>query len=622
MALRILYWATPCLFCLWLYWHGLKAWFQQDDFAWLGLHLMVYDFKSLLSALFVPLAQGTIRPWSERVFFMVFVNIFGLDALPFRIAVFATMFAAIAMLMKTMNRLTGAAIAGFAAAILWIANSALGTPLSWTSAYNQILCSLFLLTAFYLFLRFTETGDKKFYIWQWIVFLLGFGALEINVVYPAIAALYALCCARRWFRHTLPMFAASAAYTLVHRAVAPKQTSSIYQMFFDSSIFTTLGKYLRWTVGAERVAEAEAQALWPYLAAEAITGAAVLVVLIWAVRRRQWLPLFFAGWFFIVLAPVLPLKNHISEYYLTIPSIGFAMLGGYAFAEAWKRPWQWRAAALAVALLYAYPSAWAARKQARYNYEGARRVKAFVSRVAYAHQRHPRKILLIRNMDSELFWNAFYSDPFRIFGLREIYLTADNEKLVEPFPEIGSISRYFLPDTAALNALKRDQAVVYEVAGERLRNITPVYSRLLASRADLQLAPRVELGQAAFETQLVEGWYGIEAGYRWMSRRGVLKLRGPETAREKLAISGSCPELHMQKGPLPLRVEVDRVRVGQHSITADSLSFTLRYPLPPQSVGKKSIEIAIEVDRTLSTPNDDRKMGVIITTVSLVKDPS
>ena len=30
---RPAYWIAPPLFCLAVYWLGLKAWFQQDDFA-------------------------------------------------------------------------------------------------------------------------------------------------------------------------------------------------------------------------------------------------------------------------------------------------------------------------------------------------------------------------------------------------------------------------------------------------------------------------------------------------------------------------------------------------------------------------------------------------------------
>jgi len=59
---------------------GLRAWFQQDDFAWLSLGSSVTDLPSLMRALFVPMAQGTIRPLSERAFFLVFHAIFGLWA--------------------------------------------------------------------------------------------------------------------------------------------------------------------------------------------------------------------------------------------------------------------------------------------------------------------------------------------------------------------------------------------------------------------------------------------------------------------------------------------------------------------------------------------------------------
>ena len=40
---------------------------------------------------------------------------------------------------------------------------------------------------------------------QWIAFVLGLGALEINVVYPALALLYALLFARHVVRQVLPI---------------------------------------------------------------------------------------------------------------------------------------------------------------------------------------------------------------------------------------------------------------------------------------------------------------------------------------------------------------------------------------------------------------------------------
>ena len=38
------------------------------------------------------MAQGTVRPLSERLFFLGFWHLFGMEALPYRIFVFATQF--------------------------------------------------------------------------------------------------------------------------------------------------------------------------------------------------------------------------------------------------------------------------------------------------------------------------------------------------------------------------------------------------------------------------------------------------------------------------------------------------------------------------------------------------
>ena len=79
-VVRVAFWLTPIAFCICLYWLGMRIWFQQDDFAWLNLRNHVTGFRSFLWAMFAPLAQGTIRPWSERGFFMVFSYFFGLRA--------------------------------------------------------------------------------------------------------------------------------------------------------------------------------------------------------------------------------------------------------------------------------------------------------------------------------------------------------------------------------------------------------------------------------------------------------------------------------------------------------------------------------------------------------------
>src|SRR5262249_51572078 len=160
----------------------------------------VHSWSDFWRAMFEPQAQGTIRPWSERAFFMGLYTVFGLNALPFRICVFLTQILNLTLIRSVGQRVTGSPAAGFWAAMLWTANTALLSVMTWSSVYNQALCAFFLLLAFYFLLRYIETGEKRFNRAQWGVFLLGFGALELNVVYPALAAAYTFFCARQRFR--------------------------------------------------------------------------------------------------------------------------------------------------------------------------------------------------------------------------------------------------------------------------------------------------------------------------------------------------------------------------------------------------------------------------------------
>src|ERR1700682_3534883 len=258
----ILYYGFPMLFCLCVHWLDLKMWFYADDFAWLGLRFEWNTPRDLIHILFGPEAQGTVRTISERLFFLVFSSIFGLESPPFRIWVFLTQFVNIALLIQITRRLTGSAVAGLIAPILWSANAGLAVSIGWSSAYNEIALAFFVLLAFHLFLRYIDTGERKYWIWQWIVFLLGFGVLELNVAYPALAAGYALCCARRYFTKTLYLFIPSIAFTAAHFAFVPASTDAHYKMYYGSAPFAMLWTYWSYALGALRDSQADWRPLW------------------------------------------------------------------------------------------------------------------------------------------------------------------------------------------------------------------------------------------------------------------------------------------------------------------------------------------------------------------------
>ncbi len=612
-AARIAYWTAPGLFCLVLYWLGLKTWFRQDDFAWLALHLRLQETGDLWTILFAPMAQGTIRPLSERLFFLAFYHFFGLEAIPYRIAVFLTQFANLALLSLIARRLTGSRLAGFWAPVFWTANSGLALSMSWTAAYNQILCAFFILLSFYLLLRHFDTGERRYWLAQWVTFLLGFGALEINVVYPAIAAAYALCCARENFRKTLWLFVPSAAYAVLHRYAAPGPAGGLYTMYFDSSLATTLLTYWQWALGAARVGLANFDLPgWTAPAGTAILSVAILGFAVRQSARRNGLAAFFLLWFLIVLAPVLPLRDHVSDYYLTMPVIGLAMLGGWAFSRGLHSQWGLRVASVLCAAIYLGASVPVVRTAMRWNYESSRAARTLVRGVARARELHPHKVILLTGVDTDLFWAGVFDKPFRLIGVSDVYLAPGAEGNIDAHTELGNVADYVLPPGPALRALEENRAVVYSAGGARLRNVTATWRVIARSRwTSAQEPKRVDAGNPLFDGQLGPTWHAREGAYRWMPKRATVRLGGPSVSGERLYVSGYCPKRQLERGPLTLTVSVEGRALPAVKITRGDELFEFSFPLPAELIGRASVEIALEVDRTLTDAGDGRVLGLV-----------
>jgi hypothetical protein len=602
--LRLIYWTAPSLLCLVLYWFGLRAWFQKDDFAWLALHLRVHDLSGFLSALFEPMAQGTIRPWSERLYFLAGWWLLGMEAPPFRAVAFVTMFANLMLLTSITRRITGSALAGVAAPVLWIVNSNLYTPMAWSSAYNQILCAFFLLSALLCWIRYTETGERRFLVAQWIAFVLGFGALEINVVYPALAALYALCRAPAYLRRTLPMFVVSAAYAVLHLAVAPAQVSDTYRMYFDASLVDSLRRYITWSFGADRFATFRRLPVWPFYAAEALVGIGLAAFAVAVIRRRDRLPFFCIGWFLLTLAPVLPLKNHVSDYYLTIPVVGLAILGGWAVASAHGRN---RLVAAILVMAYILPSAWMARGMTRGFYDISRRCAKLVRSVAYAQKLHPDSILVVSGIDTDLFWQCWRDRPFAPLSLQHVYLVAGSEQRIRQLLPEPRVAQYVLPETVTLQALRAHRLAAYELLDSGgLRNITPLYRAMLEHKS-LQLPTFLDIRDRISEPHLGKGWWPAEQSHRWSGRRAEFQLRPEGTW---LMLRGVSPE------PKRLSVSVG----GETRVFAlPEGPFEVKTRLPASVAGRPAADIAIAVDKVNVFPHDGRELGLAFGTAEILR---
>jgi hypothetical protein len=620
---RWAYYGIPMLFCLIVHWLALKMWFFTDDFAWLGLKLEVQSPFDLGHALFSPQAQGTVRTLSERLFFLVFSWIFGLDSPPFRIWVFLTQFASIALLIKITRRLTGSALAGFLAPVLWVANAAIARAIIQSAVYNEISFAFFVLLGFYLFLKYADTGVSKYWRWQWIVFLLGFGVLELNVMYPALIAGYALCCARRYFPKTLLLFIPSILFTIVHFVFIPQPADAYYSMHFDSGIFRTFWSYWSYAVGSLRAEKADWRPLWLGLALTLLITAALAAFVYRKLQKREWLALFLPAWFVLILLPVLPLKNHFTEYYPAVPAIGLAILAAWAISQS-SRPIVQGTAVMLTGLYFATAIA-DTRMTEKYFYERSRRMKYLVLGLEDFQKQRQRpednlesKKIILAGIDSDLYWTGFCDDPFRLLGLQQVFLAPGSEKQIEQHPELGcKDSRYIIGMDDAVVARRRGEAVAFAIVGRSLHDVSEPYFATLSAQFAAAHPDFVDVSDPVYQSRIGPTWYSPEKDFRWMPQTATLKMGGPYKPGLILEITGFCPVAVLEKGPQTVVFRADGIELGTATLKDPNKRFQLQFPLPDRLVGKNTIEISIEVGHTVKAGADVRPLGLIFSTFTM-----
>ncbi len=579
--------ALPLLLLPALYWPGLTNWFYQDDFGWLNIRREVHSIADLGPALFAPRAHGNMRWLGDNAYFLGLSSLFGVDALPFRIWAFATQMASLVLLGSIVKRLTASRAAGFWAQILWLANCSVADIMSWTSVYNQVLSSFFFLLTFYLLLRYIETGDRKFHVAQWIAFVLGLGALETNVMYPALALTYALMFARPFLKKILPMFLVSALWAAVHFRFAPLSHAGPYALHFDARMLGTFWTYWSLALGPPRLAVVQPVPTWLVPVAIGVLSIAAAAVVAWKTRRGDYVGLFAMAWFAIVLAPYVPLSDHIMGYYLAAPVIGLAILGAWAIACAWRSGPAWRSCAVLGIGLYLAVSLPAARAITLWHHDRGVRVEDLVLGVAEIHQAEPGKIVLLDGVDTDLFWSGIVDVPFRVTEIPHVYLTPGSELRIQAPADL--VTKFVLPQEPALHALKENRAVVYRVEGP-LRNITNRY-RVAAETTWKPGSPQfINLGDSVFDEYLGPGWSKSADGYRWMSKTGAIRIGGPHSASDRLYVG----VFRVNDFRLDLRVNGFEVPLQLIQRDFDLSEFSAA--LPQLLIGREEVEISLSAD--------------------------
>ena len=608
---KTLYWLLPSLFCAWIHRDGLYAWYQADDFAWLGLTTEYYNAKTFWNAVFRPATQGNFRPLSERLFFFAMWQWFGWNAAPARIIVLLTQCANLVLLSALVRRISGSALAGFVAPLLWSANAALVTSLIWTSAYDEILCALFLLSALLLFIRFAETGQKRFYWAQLAVFVIGFGALEINLVYPALAAAWCWFYRRDRLLWTAPLMALSAAFYKLHTSLAPTPASGPYHPIFDLSIFTTFAEYWKLVfIPPYGFITPQSLLAWAFVASATLGLLVFLFTELLSTKppKRRYAAAFFACWFLIVLAPLLPFRDHITHYYLTIPLAGFAALAALAFA---------RSKFIAVPLIAIYFAIQLPALQVgeRWLLDRSISAKRLMLGIRQIHQWEPTKAILLTDVSPDLYGVSIADNPFRLIKGVRVYLAPETLKqLADLAPNLAPPANMVLAAAPTRHALLDGQLVVYSAAAATLLEVTQAYTAGVLTAPSPDEPRRIHPGSAPLAYLLGPEWYPIEGAYRWMPARATLRIGGPLNTSQKLYISGFAAPESRRMQPLTLTVSAEGRPGTTAQIGPNEESFTRQFPLPPTAIGKPSIQIVLDVNHTFGR---DRQLGLVIETVEI-----
>ena len=614
----------PIAACLALHWNALYTWFFADDFAWLWMAPKTHHFHDLIENLFYPMAEGSLRILSERLFFLIYEWIFGLNATPYHITAMATQLASVALLAWIARKLTDSTLAGILAPILWCANPGIMKSLAWVSAYNQVLCSFFLLAAFACLLRYADTKDERWWRCQWVAFLLGFGALELMVIYPVIAASYTWLSTRRdtraLFRRTLPLFIGSAAFLVFHfifRTWAIYQSpteSPVYGMFVDGDLPKTLWWYLSLGLAARRPEHQTMLSAEWRSAVAIVLIVALLLFAAWKARHGNRLGIFCLAWFIALLAPMIPLKNHLTDYYLTIPAIGLAILAAWGVSLAIQHSPKYALVFLLLPAVYLWLGCTDVWTGHVYYRDSSMRIKRVLLGVGREWREDPKPIVFLSGVDDSIFWMGFPHRPLiHLMGIPAVYLTPGSEDLIQPHPEWASLTPFLATADAAFQDLHNGRAAVFDVSDGAVTNVTARY-REIANAGYLARHRRiVEAGDPAYASRLREGWYPPEHGYRWMGKSATVEIGGPEHSGQSLFVSGFLPALLAAGGPVQLAVKADGANLGTITAREAEKPFEAALALPANLTGKYAITLELRVNRTSRFGTDPRELGLPFT---------
>jgi hypothetical protein len=306
---------------------------------------------------------------------------------------------------------------------------------------------------------------------------------------------------------------------------------------------------------------------------------------------------------------VLPLPRHISDYYLTLPVLGIAMLGADALLQAWSSGWAPRSLAAILALFYLIIQVPPAYGGSHWWYERSVRGRNFLNTAVEARRQHPGKAIVFTGFDEILFFNVATHPALALVKASNLWIAPGTEKEVGGGGSESNAAPGFLLPERARTLFEQGALVVYHIDGRRIARVADPGRFSPALRA-LYPAFFLDLGEREQEWRLVQGWYGAENGARWMGPRAVMWISCADPASQELVLVGQAPSQLFARGPARLSITLDGKGAGSAVLRETGLQFDLAFALPAGVAGKDRVELRVECDRSIRVPPDVRELSL------------
>ncbi len=337
---------------------ALSLFFFQDD---IPILLRVKNMSSWTELIFTnhPYLPHTVlpdygigfyRPISYSLYPWIMYHLFGLSA-PAHHAVHLLLFATLAVLIYILSRRFGPPLFASITMGFWLVHSSKLSTAYWLSSSQDILSSLFFLSALIFYIRHRTEIKKRSMKVVWLLYILALFSKDFSILLPCIVLLFELYARiqrplgswKAWVmaqvRTQAPFIVISGLYIII-RTIAlgdptlpdfPYHDHSYDIAFNIHSIAQNIIAYTHWT--AEYF-------LWPqstflnsfmldtrvpgpfYPGLVLLTGYVASIIIFWK-RKNVRVTLLFAGaWWVILLLPNLLMIHERNDRWLTLPLWG------------------------------------------------------------------------------------------------------------------------------------------------------------------------------------------------------------------------------------------------------------------------------------------------------------